>query len=273
MKSSRENRFSLIGNSTGDLKMWFGVVTIFPDLVQASLEEGVVGRAVKNGSVLLNLYNPRDFATDSFKSVDDRPYGGGPGMVMMAEPLAECVKQARSDFEGESLRTILLSPQGETLNQPFVRELSELDGLLLVAGRYEGVDERFVQKYVDIEISIGDYVLSGGELPALVVLDSVARLVEGTLNNPESTNSESYSAGLLDFPQYTRPRSFEGLDVPEILLSGDHGKVEEWRRNQAIKRTWTRRPDLMVTRQWDKEERKIMNSLPNCGNEIDSENE
>lgn len=271
--SAQENRFSSIGNSTGDLKMWFGVVTIFPDLVEAALNEGVVGRAVKTGSIHLNLYNPRDFATDSFKSVDDRPYGGGPGMVMMAEPLADCVKQARSDFPGESIHTILLSPQGATLNQSAVEEYSRLEGLLLVAGRYEGVDERFVEKYVDDEVSIGDYVLSGGELPALVVLDSIARLVSGTLNNPDSISSESYADGLLDFPQYTRPRSFEGLDVPEILLSGDHGKVEVWRHTQAIKRTWTRRPDLLVSRHWDKDERKIVNSLPNCGSDVDRENE
>ena len=210
---------------------------------------------------------------DSFKSIDDRPYGGGPGMVMMAEPLAECVKQARSDFKGEATQTILLSPQGTTFNQSVVRECTELDGLLLIAGRYEGVDERFVQKYVDREISIGDYVLSGGELPALVVLDSVARLVSGTLNNPDSTISESYSDGLLDFPQYTRPRSFEGVDVPEILLSGDHAKIEEWRHAQAITRTWNRRPDLLVTRLWDKEERKIVSSLSNCSTEFGTENE
>lgn len=253
--------------------MWFGVVTIFPDLVHAALEEGVVGRAVKAGSIELSLYNPRDFALDSFKSVDDRPFGGGPGMVMMAEPLAECVKQARSDFKSEALQTILLSPQGKTLNQTVVQEFSEQDGLLLIAGRYEGVDERFVERYVDIEISIGDYVLSGGELPSLVVLDAVARLISGTLNNPDSTSAESYSDGLLDFPQYTRPRSFEGLDVPEILLSGDHGRVEEWRHAQSIKRTWTRRPDLLVSRSWAKEERKIVNSLPNCGNGIDTEKE
>ncbi|MXW53493.1 MAG: tRNA (guanosine(37)-N1)-methyltransferase TrmD [Gammaproteobacteria bacterium] len=253
--------------------MWFGVVTIFPDLVQAALEEGVVGRALRAGSIQLELYNPREYAQDSFKSVDDRPYGGGPGMVMMAEPLAECVKQARTDFESETLQTILLTPQGKTLSQNVVREFSELDGLLLIAGRYEGVDERFVENYVDSELSIGDYVLSGGELAALVVLDSVARLVSGTLNNPDSTSTESYSDGLLDFPQYTRPRRFEGLDVPEILLSGDHGKVEKWRHAQAIRRTWNRRPDLLTNRSWAKEERKIVNSLSNCGSGCDTENE
>ncbi len=253
--------------------MWFGVVTIFPDLVQAALEEGVVGRAVRAGSIQLELYNPRDFAQNSFKSVDDRPYGGGPGMVMMAEPLAECVRQARSDFESETLQTILLTPQGQTLSQTDVRKFSELDGLLLIAGRYEGVDERFVENYVDSELSIGDYVLSGGELPALVVLDSVARLVSGTLNNPDSTSTESYSDGLLDFPQYTRPRRFEDLDVPEILLSGDHGKVEKWRHAQAIKRTWNRRPDLLTKRSWAKEERKIVNSLANCRSGFDTEND
>ncbi|MCY3885759.1 MAG: tRNA (guanosine(37)-N1)-methyltransferase TrmD [Gammaproteobacteria bacterium] len=253
--------------------MWFGVVTIFPKLVEAALGEGVVGRAVKTGSIELNLYNPRDFATDNFNSVDDRPYGGGPGMVMMAEPLAECVKRARSDFRGDDLSTVLLSPQGATFDQAIAREFSNLDGLLLIAGRYEGVDERFVKTYVDREMSIGDYVLSGGELPALVVLDSVARLVSGTLNNPESIGSESYTDGLLDYPHYTRPRSFEGLEVPHVLLSGDHQKVKDWRKAQAIERTWTRRPDLLVSRCWNQEERKIVNSLPNCGTGFSTENE
>lgn len=251
-----------IGKPIGELVMWFGVVTIFPQLIEAALNEGVVGRAVKSGSIELSLYNPRDFAKDTFKTVDDRPFGGGPGMVMMAEPLAECVRRARAEFQSDSLRTILLSPQGRTFDQSLALDYSNLDGLLLVAGRYEGVDERFVENYIDCEISIGDYVLSGGELPALVILDSVARLVEGTLNNPESINSESYADGLLDFPHYTRPRSFEGLQVPEVLLSGDHQKVDNWRHAQSIERTWTRRPDLLVTRSMKQEERKIVNSLP-----------
>lgn len=247
--------------------MWFGIVTIFPDLIEAALQEGVVGRAVKNGSISLRLYNPREFTSDPYQSVDDRPFGGGPGMVMMAEPLAQCVRKARSDFPGEFLSTVLLSPQGSTFDQAVAQEYSMLEGLLLVAGRYEGVDERFVERYVDAEISIGDYVLSGGELPALVILDSVGRLVAGTLNNPDSIDADSYTDGLLDFPHYTRPRDFEGTMVPEVLLSGDHQKVEQWRHAEAIKRTWTRRPDLLVSRSWKHEERKIVNSQPNysCG--------
>lgn len=253
--------------------MWLGVVTIFPQLIEAALNEGVVGRAIKKGSIELSLFNPRDFAKDKFNTVDDRPYGGGPGMIMMAEPLAECVKHARSEFQSDQLVTILLSPQGKTFNQSLASAFSKLEGMLLIAGRYEGVDERFVEKYVDCEISIGDYVLSGGELPALVVLDSVARLVSGTLSNPESVGAESYSNNLLDFPQYTRPRCFEGLDVPSVLLSGDHQKVNDWRHAQSIKRTWTRRPDLLLTRCLDQEERKIVNSLPNCANGLGAEDE
>lgn len=241
--------------------MWFGVVTIFPELVQSALNEGVVGRAIRKGNIVLELINPRDFAKDSAKTVDDRPFGGGPGMVMMAEPLADCVNHARNLLSVSTPTTVLLSPQGERFDQSMARELVQLDSLLLIAGRYEGVDERFVGRYVDLEISIGDYVLSGGELAALVLIDAVGRLISGTLSNPESVDAESYSDGLLDFPQFTRPRCFEGKRVPEVLLSGDHAAVEKWRHNEAIRRTWERRPDLLLGRKWSETERDFLRSL------------
>ncbi len=231
-----------------DSKMWLGVVTIFPDLVKASLKEGVVGRAIELGDISLETINPRDYPLNSYGSVDDRPFGGGPGMVMAAEPLAACVMAARERVRPRILKTALLSPQGTRFSQSIATELSQLDALLLVAGRYEGVDERFITNYVDLEISIGDYVLSGGELAASVVVDVIGRHIDGTLNNPESIECESFADDLLDCPQYTRPRVFEGMEVPEVLLSGDHRAVERWRHQQRIERTWKRRPDLLVQR-------------------------
>ena len=241
--------------------MWIGVITIFPELVQAALNEGVVGRAIRSGSICLELINPRDFAQDSAKTIDDRPFGGGPGMVMMAEPLADCVRHARTLASNKGTTTVMLSPQGETFDQSMARKLSEIDSLLLIAGRYEGVDERFVERYVDREVSIGDYVLSGGELPALVIIDAVGRLISGTLSNPESVGTESYSDGLLDYPQFTRPRCFEGSSVPDVLLSGDHKAIETWRHNEAIKRTWERRPDLLLSRRWTESEQAVVRAL------------
>ena len=228
--------------------MWLGVVTIFPDLVKASLKEGVVGRAIERGDITLETINPRDYPLNSYGSVDDRPFGGGPGMVMAAEPLAACVRAAREKVRPRVLKTVLLTPQGTSFSQSLATELSEFDALLLVAGRYEGVDERFITNYVDLEVSIGDYVLSGGELAAAVVVDVIGRCIEGTVKNPESIECESFIDDLLDCPQYTRPRVFEGTEVPEVLLSGDHRAVERWRHQQRIKKTWERRPDLLVQR-------------------------
>ena len=241
--------------------MWVGIVTIFPDLVRAAMQEGVVGRAVKRGDIALELFNPRDYTEDKFRNVDDRPYGGGPGMVMLAQPLADCVAAARKASGDSSMPCILMSPQGSTFDHKKALSLSNLDSLLLIAGRYEGIDERFIDRYVDEELSIGDYVLSGGELPALVVLDAIGRLVSGTLSNPESATSESYSNGLLDFPQYTRPRCFEGSEVPEVLIGGDHAAVDRWRRSESIRRTWERRPDLLLNHQWSKEDRELASSM------------
>ena len=230
--------------------MWLGIVTIFPDLVKASLSEGVVGRAISRGDITLDTFNPRDYAMNSYGSVDDRPFGGGPGMVMAAEPLAACVRSAREKVSPRNLKTVFLSPQGKRFSQSIATEFANLDALLLVAGRYEGVDERFITNYVDLEISIGDYVLSGGELAALVVVDVLSRYIEGTVSNPESVECESFTDDLLDGPQYTRPREFEGLEVPEVLLSGDHRAVERWRHQQRIEKTWKQRPDLLARRDW-----------------------
>ena len=234
--------------------MWLGIVTIFPDLIKASLQEGVVGRAVERGDITLETINPRNYPLNAYGSVDDRPFGGGPGMVMAAEPLAACVRSAREKVRPRALKTVLLSPQGECFSQSRATEFSQLDALLLVAGRYEGIDERFITRYVDMEISIGDYVLSGGELAALVVVDVLGRYIEGTVGNPESIECESFTDDLLDCPQYTRPREFEGLVVPEVLLSGDHRAVENWRHRQRVEKTWKRRPDLLLQRVCDETE-------------------
>lgn len=238
--------------------MWLGIATIFPDLVTASLKEGVVGRAIARGDITLETINPRDYPLNSYGSVDDRPFGGGPGMVMAAEPLAACVRYARERVRPKTLTTALLSPQGTRFEQSFAHELSKLDAVLLVAGRYEGVDERFVKKYVDMEISIGDYVLSGGELAALVIIDVLGRFIDGTVSNPESIEYESFNEDLLDCPQYTRPREFEGLDVPQVLLSGNHRAVESWRQQKRIEKTWKQRPDLLVRRDWNETESAML---------------
>lgn len=245
--------------------MWIGVVTIFPDLVNGSFTEGVVGRAIERGDISLETINPRDYPLNPYGSVDDRPFGGGPGMVMAAEPLAACVQAARERVRPHTLKTALLSPQGTRFSQSLATELSQLDALLLVAGRYEGVDERFITNYVDLEISIGDYVLSGGELAACVVVDVLGRYIEGTVSNPESIACESFTDDLLDCPQYTRPRFFEGVEVPEVLLSGDHRAVERWRQQQRIEKTWKRRPDLLVQRvNKDSESAELRNCVLNA---------
>lgn len=238
--------------------MWFGIATIFPDLVHAATQEGVVGRAINRGDITLETINPRTYPLNAYGSVDDRPYGGGPGMVMSAAPLAACVRYARNRVGTKKLTTVLLSPQGVRFEQAHAKTFSQLDALLLVAGRYEGVDERFITNYIDLELSIGDYILSGGELAALVVLDAVGRFIDGTVSNPESISAETFTDGLLDFPQYTRPREFEGVGVPEVLLSGDHRAIERWRKQQQIKKTWKQRPDLLVRRKWTKKESALL---------------
>jgi tRNA (guanine37-N1)-methyltransferase len=224
--------------------MRIDVITLFPEALAALAGLGVTGRAIQDGRVALEAWNPRDFATDRHRTVDDRPYGGGPGMVMTVDPLRQVVRAARAAHGGHA-RVSLLSPQGRRLDQAAVAELAQRPGLLLLCGRYEGIDERLVELEVDEEWSIGDYVLSGGELAAAVMIDAVVRLLPGVLGDEQSAAQDSFAGGLLDHPHYSRPERVDGLEVPPVLLSGDHAAIERWRRKQALGRTWERRPDLL----------------------------
>lgn len=220
---------------------------------------GVTGRAVRQGLLKLSLWNPRDYTHDLHRTVDDRPYGGGPGMVIRFEPLRDAISAARAAAGGEG-RVIYLSPQGRRLDQPGARELAMRPSLVLVAGRYEGIDERVVEARIDEEWSIGDYVLSGGELPAMVVIDALARLLPGALGHADSAWQDSFMDGLLDHPHYTRPEEIDGLRVPEVLLSGNHSAISRWRRKQALGRTWLRRPDL-IEMKLQKEQRQLLDEF------------
>ncbi len=206
-------------------------------------EQGVFGRAVKNGIIDFNCYNPRDFAFDKHRTVDDRPYGGGPGMLMMVQPLKDAIQAARADG-GPSAKVIYLSPQGRKLDQQGVKQLAANERLILVCGRYEGIDERVIESEIDEEWSIGDYVLSGGELPALTLIDAVSRVIPGVLGHKLSAEQDSFSDGLLDCPHYTRPEILDDKKVPEVLLSGNHKAIEKWRLTESLRRTWLRRPEL-----------------------------
>jgi tRNA (guanine37-N1)-methyltransferase len=225
--------------------MRIDVVTLFPEFVRQSAALGVVGRAGERGLLQVEAWNPRDYATDNYRRVDDRPFGGGPGMLMLTEPLTACLNSARAASELPA-KVIYLSPQGERLTQRKVRELATRARLILICGRYEGLDERFIEREVDEELSIGDYVLSGGELAAAVVIDAVGRLQEGALNHADSAAQDSFEDGLLDCPHYTRSESQGTEGVPEVLLSGDHAAIARWRRQQSLGRTWLRRPDLLA---------------------------
>jgi tRNA (guanine37-N1)-methyltransferase len=223
--------------------MWLGVITLFPEMFRAVTDFGVTGRAVKSGLLELQTWNPRDFTHDRHNTVDDRPFGGGPGMLMMVQPLRDAIHAAKA-AAGEGTKVIYLSPQGRKLTQRGVEELAKSQRLILVCGRYEGIDERIIQTEVDEEWSIGDYVLSGGELPAMTLIDSVSRLVPGVLGKQASAEQDSFSDGLLDCPHYTRPESLDGLTVPAVLLSGNHEKIRRWRLQQSLGRTLLRRPEL-----------------------------
>lgn len=236
------------------------VISLFPDFVADCAGFGVVGRAVERGLLSVHGWNPRDHAEGNYRRVDDRTFGGGPGMVMMIDPLRAAISAARA-ADPAPARVVYLSPQGRRLDQVKVRELASRERLLLLCGRYEGVDERLVQAEVDEELSIGDYVLSGGELAAAVVIDAVARLQEGVLNDAESASQDSFDAdGLLDCPHYTKPASHELGDVPEVLLSGNHAEIDRWRRRQALLRTLQRRPDLLETADLDEADRRFLAS-------------
>jgi tRNA (guanine37-N1)-methyltransferase len=241
--------------------MHFDVVTIFPDSLEAIALHGITRRALEEGIFELKAWDPRDFTSDNYRRVDDRPYGGGPGMVMMAEPLQAAIRAARArqrEAGVERPKVLLMSPQGERLTDALVGELAQEQGLVVIAGRYEGVDERLVRMYVDREVSIGDYVTSGGELPAMVMMDCIVRRLPGSLNDAESASQDSFSAGLLDWPHYTRPEEWGGERVPEILLSGNHAAIARWRRKQALGRTWDRRPDLIDEALLSRQDRQLL---------------
>ena len=236
--------------------MRIDVVTLFPDLFEIATRYGVTGKAVQRGVVELGLWNPRDYTTDRHRSVDDRPYGGGPGMVMMVQPLRDAIRAARS--AAPNSKVVYLSPQGQRLDQAAVREMAGRDGMILVAGRYEGIDQRLIDSGVDEEWSIGDYVLSGGELAAMVVMDAVTRLLPGVLGHDQSAEQDSFTAGLLDHPHYTRPEEIDGMRVPEVLLGGDHAVIARWRLKQALGRTWLQRPDLLEQMSLSERQRQLL---------------
>jgi tRNA (guanine37-N1)-methyltransferase len=232
------------------------VITVFPEMIRALTDFGVTGRAVRSGLLEVRTINPRDFTADPHRTVDDRPYGGGPGMVMMVPPLRAAIREARAELP--EARVIYLTPQGQRVTHREVADLAGCGSAILLAGRYEGVDERIVEADVDEEWSIGDYVLSGGELPAMVIIDAAARLLPGVLGCAASADSDSFFAGLLDHPQYTRPEEVDGQRVPAVLLGGNHEEIRRWRLKQALGRTWQRRPDLLEGRGLDDEERALL---------------
>jgi len=237
--------------------MQFGVISIFPEMYQALTDFGVTGRAVDKGLVSIDIWNPRDFTIDKYQTVDDRPYGGGPGMLMKVEPLKYAIEAAKAKLGSQS-KVVYLSPQGSTLTQDKAQQLAQEESLIFLAGRYEGIDERLIETQIDEEISIGDYVLSGGELASMVVMDSVIRLVPEVLGHDMSAVEDSFVDGLLDCPHYTRPEEYEGRKVPDVLLSGNHEKIRQWRLKQALGRTWEKRPDLLAKRELSKEEDTLL---------------
>jgi tRNA (guanine37-N1)-methyltransferase len=241
--------------------MKVAVITLFPEMLTSITEHGVSGRAVNNKLVDVSCFNPRDYTEDKHRTVDDRPYGGGPGMVMMVAPLEKAVSAARQWIGEQQTLIVYLSPQGSLFNQTAVSRFASLDNLILIAGRYEGIDERVISRLVDEEWSIGDYVLSGGELPAMVLLDAVIRQLPGALGNEDSANQDSFADGLLDYPHYTRPESFAGDRVPEVLLCGDHKKIKRWRLQQSLLRTQQRRPRLLDDLVLNKEQKILLKEV------------
>lgn len=237
--------------------MHFEVVTLFPDMIRDALRFGVTSRALTRGLVTLGLQDPRAFTMDAHRTVDDRPYGGGPGMVMKVEPLRAAIRAARESSPPGS-RIVLLSAQGRAFDQQRARDMLGAQGVVLVCGRYEGVDERLIEFEVDEELSVGDYVLSGGELPALIVIDALTRLVPGALGDAESADQDSFTAGLLDWPHYTRPEEIEGRRVPPVLVNGNHAAIHRWRLKQALGRTWRRRPELLGRLELTSEQRALL---------------
>ena len=243
------------------MSLVFDVVTLFPEMFVAVTQSGITRRALERSLWQLNCWNPRDFAQDNYRTVDDRPYGGGPGMVMLAQPLEQAIAAAklrRRDLGEAAARVIYLSPQGRPLNDKRVAELAQSTGAILLCGRYEGVDERLIERCVDEELSLGDFVLSGGEIAALALIDAAVRRLPGALNDADSALEESFFDGLLECPHYTRPEEYQGMRVPEVLLSGNHERIRRWRLKQGLGRTWLRRPDLLAARALSREEASLL---------------
>jgi tRNA (guanine37-N1)-methyltransferase len=238
--------------------MRFDVVTIFPDMVLDGAINGVTGRAITRGLVELFTWNPRDYATDRYKTVDDRPYGGGPGMVMKYQPLKDAVDSAKQAVKADRVKVVYLSPQGKPITQQLLNESLALQQLILVAGRYEGIDERFIEDECQEEWSLGDFVLSGGELAALVVIDALSRLLPGVLGDAESVLQDSHMHGLLDHPHYTRPEEVNGKVVPDVLLSGNHKEIDAWRMKQSLGWTWQKRPDLLLAQELTVQQQQLL---------------
>jgi tRNA (guanine37-N1)-methyltransferase len=242
--------------------MKIALVTLFPEMLKAISESGISSRAVKQGLIELACWSPRDFALDKHRSVDDRPYGGGPGMLMMVQPLRDAIMAAKAWTDdgstSEGSRVIYLSPQGQVFNQKAAVDMALGSNLVLVAGRYEGIDERLIQTLIDEEWSIGDYVLSGGELAAMVMMDAIIRLLPGALGHEQSAEQDSFTEGLLDCPHYTRPEDLDGLRVPDVLLSGNHAHIRRWRLKQSLGRTWQRRPDLLQVINLNEEQQALL---------------
>ncbi len=247
----------MIGKQTIDKTMKIDVVTLFPKMVEQVSQFGILNKAIEKNICSIQCWNPRDYTTDQYKTVDDRPYGGGPGMVMMAEPLAKAIQAARARHSIRP-KAVYLSPQGDKLTQAKLEQNSRLDAFILVCGRYEGVDERLLDTEIDEQWSIGDYVLAGGELPALVVIEALVRLLPGALGNDESPKWDSFSDGLLDCPHYTRPKEYRELAVPEVLLSGNHSEIALWRLKQSLGRTDKYRPDLLESKELTEQERILL---------------
>lgn len=244
--------------------MWIGIISLFPEMFKAITEFGVTGRAVKQNLLQVECWNPRDFTFDKHKTVDDRPYGGGPGMLMMVQPLRDAIREAKATAckdDGVEAKVIYLSPQGRKLDQAGVQELATNQKLILVCGRYEGIDERLIQAEVDEEWSIGDYVLTGGELPAMTLIDAVARFIPGVLGKQASALEDSFAEGLLDCPHYTRPEVLDGVPVPEVLMSGHHEQIRKWRLEQSLERTWLRRPELLDSLALTDEQRVLLKKI------------
>lgn len=239
--------------------MRFDVVCLFPELFRILTGQGVTGRALERGIAQLHLWNPRDYTRDLHRTVDDRPYGGGPGMILKFEPLSAAVEDAKR--AAPDSRVVYLTPQGRTLDQRAVTRIAAGAGWILIAGRYEGVDERLIERYVDEEWSIGDFVLSGGELPAMILMDAVIRLLPGVLGHGDSAQEDSYVNGLLDCPHYTRPEEIAGAHVPRVLVSGDHKAIARWRLQQSLGRTWLRRPELLESRGLSADEQTLLNEF------------